>query len=187
MPKRPAKDGGHTAFTDHRITRHIEPEGTVSEGELTAWREPARQFRDRNLALALATEGMENSVPAQVIRGYRMLNRMDLKDDPAALTVLGTILLTAKEAREAEQRFSLALSLKPNYAPYEVNLAEALMQESDPAAATPHLEHALALDPLLPQAVRLLEQIYRAQGQMTKADQIRDRYNQAMGIHVKPN
>ncbi len=183
MPRRPAKDGGHTAFTDHRITRHSEQEGAAIEGgELTAWREPAPEVRERNLALALATEGIQNSVPAQVVRGYRMLNRMDLKDDATALTVLGTVLLTANEPREAEQRFSRALALRPNYAPYEVNLAEALVQESDLSHATEHLERALALDPLLPQTVRLLGQVYRAQGQAAKAGQILDRYRKLMGL-----
>jgi hypothetical protein len=185
MPRRQAKDGGHTAFTDHRITRRIEPEGTAIEGgELTAWREPAPQVRERNLALALATEGIQNSVPAQAIRGYRLLNRMDLKDDAAALTVLGTVLLTAQEPREAEQRFSRALALRPNYAPYEVNLAEALMQESDLPHAREHLERALASDPLLPQTVHLLGQVYRAQGLAAKADQVLDNYKKAMGVRT---
>ncbi len=183
MPRRPAKDGGHTAFTDHRITRHIEPEGAATQGgDLTAWREPAPEVRKRNLAMALATEGIQSSVPAQVIRGYRMLNRMDLKDDAAALTVLGSVLLTAKEPREAERRFARALALRPNYAPYEVNLAEALVQEADLSHASEHLERALALDPLLQNAVRMLEQVYRAQGQATKASQIIDRYKKSMGI-----
>ena len=42
MPKRGAKDGGHTAFTDHRIARRPAAEGTLSiAADLTAWREPA--------------------------------------------------------------------------------------------------------------------------------------------------
>ena len=159
MPKRAAKDGGHTAFTDHRITRWPEPEGRVSRAsELTAWREPAPEFRERNLALALITEGLQNSVPDQVIRGYRTLNRIErsLVNDPVALTELGTILLTAKQPKEAERRFAMALALRPDYAPYEVNLGGALLEEGELTRATQHLKRALELDPLLPQAIRLL-------------------------------
>ncbi len=186
MPQRPAKDGGHTAFTDHRITRRPQPEGAAESGaQLAAWREPAPEFRERNLSLALVTEGMENKVPEQVIRGYRMLNRMDLKDDPAALTALGSILLTAKQPKEAELRFARALAQRPGYAPYEVNLGSALMDEGDVAGGTEHLARAVELDPLLRQAVQLLSEAYRAQGQPEQKDDVLQRYRRAMGIAGK--
>ena len=42
MPKRDAKDGGHTAFTDHRIQRQSEPERPITEDiDISAWREPS--------------------------------------------------------------------------------------------------------------------------------------------------
>lgn len=185
MPKRAAKDGGHTAFTDHRITRRPEPEGKVSlPSELAAWREPAPEFRERNLALALITEGLQNSVPDQVIRGYRTLNRIEksLANDPVALTELGTVLLTAKQLKEAERRFARALALRPNYAPYEVNLGDVLLEEGELTRASEHLTRAVDLDPLLPQAIRLLGQAYRAQGQAAAAEQISTNYDRAMGI-----
>ncbi len=43
MSKRNAKDGGHTVFTDHRISRRPEPEQqaeTAEKGELVVWRDP---------------------------------------------------------------------------------------------------------------------------------------------------
>ncbi len=190
MPKRPAKDGGHTAFTDHRITRRPEPEGRLAlASELAAWREPAPQFRERNLALALITQGFQNSVPDQVVRGYRTLTRIErsLANDPAALTELGTVLLTAKQPKEAEQRFAKALALRPGYAPYEVNLGDALLEEGDLSGAIEHLKHAVDLDPLLPQAIGLLGHAYRAQGKPGLADQINAAYDRAMGITRKPN
>ena len=51
MPKRDAKDGGHTAFTDHRIQRQPVPEQTVTEDtDISAWREPVDDnLRKRNL------------------------------------------------------------------------------------------------------------------------------------------
>ncbi len=189
MPQRPAKDGGHTAFTDHRISRHPEKvEATGIAGALTAWREPSLELRDRNLALALVTAGISNHDSAQVIRGYRMLNRLmeikseETRDDPAVLTALGSILLTAREPGEASKRFSQALSRRPNYAPYEVNLATALLDSNQRQEAIRHLERALELDPLLQNAIWLLAQAYRSEGDETKAAAVVARYRATMGI-----
>lgn len=188
MPPRPAKDGGHTAFTDHRISRHPErTEAAGVPGELTAWREPAPELHDRNLALALVTVGMQNHDSAQVIRGYRMLNRLPAKmqADAAVLTALGSILLTAKEPAEAVKRFGEALSLRPDYAPYEVNVATALVASNRSLEAIRHLERALKLDPLLQNAVSLLASTYREQNEPEKALEIMARYQAALGITVR--
>lgn len=185
MPRRPAKDGGHTAFTDHRISRRPEAaQATANNADLVAWREPAIELRDRNMALALVTAGLENHDSTEVIRGYRMLNRLpeQTQKDPAVLTALGSILLTAKESAEASQRFQKALSLRPGYAPYEVNLAMALLDEHRLPEAIAHLEHALELDPLLQNAVSLLARAYADEGERVKAAQVVAHYDAAMGI-----
>jgi hypothetical protein len=187
MPQRPAKDGGHTAFTDHRISRRPEVEVDTSlSDELIAWHEPDARFRERNLALALVTAGMENHKSSQVVRGYRMLNKLekDFSGDAATLTALGTILLTAKEPAEATRRFKRALELRPDYAPYEVNLAAALLDQGDVKEATRHLERAVQLDPLLQQAVQLLRQAYVAQGRTAQAEDLIRRYRSAMGFQA---
>lgn len=186
MPQLPAKDGGHTAFTDHLISRHP-GEATLAAPEafdLAAWREPDSKLRDRNLALALVTAGMGAGDSAQVIRGFKMLNRMGagVSEDPAALTALGTILLTAKQPAEARARFERALALRPAFAPYEVNLANALIAEGKISEATTHLERALQLDPLLEQAVALLKQAYVAQNENAKAAALLKTYRAAMRI-----
>lgn len=192
MPQRPAKDGGHTAFTDHRISRRPEPELSISlAGDLRAWRDPSPSARDRNFALALVTVGLENHNPPQVIRGYRMLNRMQpsLSNDAAALTTLGTVLLKGKQPAEAERCFARALELQPNYAPYEVNVAVALLATGNTMEttreATRHLEHVLQLDPLLQQGVELLDHTYRIQNENSKADALMSTYRAAMGITIK--
>jgi hypothetical protein len=187
MPSRPAKDGGHTAFTDHRIARRPEEENIVPAGDdLVAWREPDPSVRQRNLALALVTAGMESRKPNQVIRGYKMLNRLGpaINGDAAALTVLGNVLLTGKQPVEAEHQFERALALRPNFAPYEVNLAGAMLAAGDTAGAVQHIETAVKIDPLPLQAVQLLSQAYRTEGQSAKADGLIARYRAAMGISV---
>ena len=186
MPKRGARDGGHTAFTDHRISRHPGAEVSPSPAlGLTAWRDPAPELRDRNLAIALATSGLEDSLPDRVIRGYKMLNRMQqpaLWNDAPALTVLGNILLVAKQPAEASRRFERALVLRPDYPPYQVNLAGALLAQGDIAKAQVYAEHAVELDPLLAQAVHLLNNIYRVQNEPAKADALLNRYRTSIGI-----
>ncbi len=122
--------------------------------------------------------------PNQVIRGYKMLNRLEstFSKDPLALTELGTILLTAKQPAEAEQRFRLALQLRPDFAPYEVNLGDALLEQGKLPGALDHLERAVRLDPLLPQGIHLLDRAYRMRGEVAKAEQLTARYLAAMGI-----
>jgi hypothetical protein len=188
IARRPAKDGGHTAFTDHRISRHPESAGGATlDDELIAWREPDASLRQRNLALTLVTVGMQNHNSNQVIRGYRSLNKLEsqFSNDAATVTALGTILLTAKQPAEAIRRFQRALELRPDYAPYEVNLGEALLDKGDAAGATRHLERAVQLDPLLQQAVQLLHQVYLTQGQQPKAEDLLSRYRSAMGFTGK--
>jgi hypothetical protein len=189
MPRLPARDGGHTVFTDHRIARHpeIPPPPTPGAPGLRAWREPEPTLRERNLALALVTHGLENSLSDEAIRGYRMLNRMEpqLSNDAAALTALGSVLLTAKQPREAEIRFERALTRRPDYAPYEVNLGNALLEAGETTGALRHLERAAALDPLLQQAVYSLARAYRRQGDAAHAASVVDRYRAAMNITMK--
>ena len=188
MPRRPAKDGGHTAFTDHRITRQPEAEaGTDWNDELTAWREPEAQLRQRNLALALVTAGLQRHSAKPVIRGFQMLVKLEstFHDDDAVLTALGTILMTAKQPAEAERRFARALALRPSYAPYEVNVANALMSEGKDTEATRHLARAVELDPLLEQAVQLLRRQYLSHGEASRAAELLSRYRAAMGFSGK--
>jgi hypothetical protein len=152
MPRLAARDGGHTAFTDHRIARRPEsPIPTSEPGGLKAWREPEAPVRDRNLAIALVTVGLQDAHSADVIRGYKMLDQVvtAYPDDPASLTTLGTVLLRAKQPAEALRHFESVIHLKPDYAPYRVNAALALIELGRNNEAEQRLEQAIALDPLL--------------------------------------
>jgi len=185
MPQQPAKDGGHTAFTDHRIARFPSPEKDMQAvSTVTAWREPAPPLRDRNLSIALITLGLQNSSAPQVVQGFRLLNQVanQFPNDPAALTSMATVLLRARQTAQALPRFEKALQLRPNYAPYEVNLAAALLEAKQTDAAIAHLKKALQLDPLLEQAVHLLVRVYRQQGQNDEAATVEREYQRAVGI-----
>ncbi len=185
MRELPAKDGGHTAFTDHRISRPSANGSPAVEADtFAAWRETAPALRDRNLALALVAVGLQNSSSAEVIRGYRLMSRMekDYQNDPAFLTSLGTVLLKAKQPTEAAKRFEKAVLLKPGYAPYHANLAQALLAMKQTADAERELEKAVALDALFEPAVKLLSGVYREQGEIEKANELVARYERAMGV-----
>lgn len=185
MLQLPAKDGGHTAFTDHRIALPSKADSPVTPPDtITAWREPDRSLRERNLALALVAIGLENESSAEVIRGYRMLNRLesDFPRDPALLTSLGVVLLKGKQPAEALKRFEKVIELQPGYAPYHVNIAKALLGTNHTQEAAQELEKALGLDALFQPAVELLGEVYRGQGQIEKANEVTTKYEQAMGI-----
>ncbi len=188
MPKTPARDGGHTAFTDHRIARRPGTDlYTADPDTLRAWRNPEPSLQDRNLALALVATGLENRSSDEVIRGYRLLNRLEaqFQEDPALLTTLGTVLMKAKQPAEALKRFEKVVSLKPAYPPYRMNVATALLATHRDAEAMDQLKKALAMDPLFRPAVDLLARLYREQSQLEKAGQLITGYNRAMGLSAK--
>lgn len=190
MPRRPASNGTHTAFTDHRILRQPNVTSNASAPEtLIAWRQPPPAFRKRNLALALVWNGLDKSNSKQVIRGFRMLTAMEssISNDAPALTTLGTVLLKAEEPAAAQSRFARALQLRPSYAPYEVNLAAALAENGHRGDAVQHLERAVQLDPLLQRAVVLLSHLYKLENEPGKAEAVVARYRAAMGITVRAN
>jgi len=187
MPRLPARDGGHTAFTDHRIRRLLETSNdSVGATDLRAWREPDPQFRERNLALALVTVGLQDKSGPQAVRGFRMLYRLEkhYPNDPDVLTTLGTVLLRGKEPEEALRRFEKVLTLRPGYAPDEVNAAAALRAAGQETAAQQHLEKALHLDPLLEPAVKMLSEIHREEGEEDKAEALIGEYEREMGLVV---
>ncbi len=191
MPKRDAKDGGHTVFTDHRISRRPEQkqeEQSASTDELVAWREPAPAVRGRNLALAYVDAGFENQAPAMVMRGYSLLAEVvkQLPDDSAVLTALGKSLLAMNRPLEAVKLFERVLELGPDSAVNEGYAGTAWMQAGDMRKAELHLERAVAMDPLLFPTVEALVQVYRQQGEMDKVSALAERVQQAMGSAAPP-
>ena len=119
MPRREAKDGGHTAFTDHRIQRRPEQEQALAgDAEIAAWRDPAPDLQRRNLGIAYINVGMERRSREFIARGYRMLTEVQqqFSSDSQIFTSMGSALLLAKQAGEAELAFERALQLSPSSA-----------------------------------------------------------------------
>jgi hypothetical protein len=187
MPKRNARDGGHTVFTDHRIARHPEVEEGEQNAEvndLVAWREPPAPLRQRSLALAYVEAGFENRSPAMVLRGYSLLNEVqkEFPDDPAVLRALAKSLLAMNRPLEAAQLFERVLQVDRDSAINEGYAGSAWMQAGEMDKATYHLERAIGLDPLLFPPMEALIQVYRQLGEMDKLSALVARVRQAMGI-----
>jgi tetratricopeptide (TPR) repeat protein len=178
MPRRDAKDGGHTAFTDHRIQRRPEPQQALSENlDIAAWREPAPDLQKRNLGIAYVNVGAERRYPPFVVRGYRMLTEVQeqFSADSAVFTAMGTALLLGKQSTEAELAFDHALQLGPDSAAGETNAASAYLQGGDVDKAVAHLERAVKIDPLhLPADMPLID-LYKRQGNAAKAAELAEK------------
>jgi tetratricopeptide (TPR) repeat protein len=175
MPRRNAKDGGHTVFTDHRIQRRPSAEQELPENvDIAAWREPAPQFQKRNLGIAYINVGAERRSREFVVRGYRLLTEVQqqFSQDDALFTAIGTALLLGKQPKEAEFAFDRALQLDPKSVSGETNDASAYLQAGDTDEAIAHLERAVALDPLDLTAVAPLIDLYRRQGNDSRANQL---------------
>jgi photosynthetic reaction center cytochrome c subunit len=183
MPRRDAKDGGHTAFTDHRIQRRPEGQQTLPENtDIAAWREPVPDLQKRNLGIAYVNVGAERRSPPLVVRGYRMLTEVQAQfsTDSAVFTAMGTALLLGKQSTEAELAFERALELEPGSVAGETNAASAYLQAGDIDRAVVHLERAVTIDPLhLPADMPLID-LYKRQGNVAKADELTGRVNAAM-------
>jgi photosynthetic reaction center cytochrome c subunit len=190
MPRRDAKDGGHTAFTDHRIQRRPAtlPNLPANSG-IAAWREPPADLQKRNLGIAYIDVGMQRRSSNYVVEGYRILTgvQQQFSNDPEFFKWIGEALLLAKQTPDAKLAFGRALQLDPESALTEAGAAAPYLQEGDTAAATAHLERAVALDPLyLPAATTLLE-LYRKQGKTQEAAELSARISNALNASSSGN
>ena len=185
MPRREAQDGGHTAFTDHRIERRPrKDDGPIPAIEkLRAWREPAPELRARNLALALNNAGLRySSASALVTQSYPLLLevRKSFPNDPDVLMAIGNALLQQKQALEAAKIFERALELRHDDASLEDNAGTAWLEAGNSQAAARHFERALQLDSLLLPDIEALLRIYRQAGDRTKETSLMERVRAAM-------
>jgi len=183
MPKREAKDGGHTAFTDHRIQRQPEPERPLSQDiGISAWREPDSNLQKRNLGIGYIQVGMERRSATFIIRGYRMLTEVQgtFSADGDLYSWMGTALMLGKQYPEAQRAYARAFALDPASATKETDLGQAYSSAGEWNAATQYLEDALAKDNLNLSAATLLMNIYKRQGNAAKAMDLSERVHTAM-------
>jgi photosynthetic reaction center cytochrome c subunit len=183
MPRRDAKDGGHTAFTDHRIQRRPQREQPLpADAEIAAWRDPAPDLEMRNLGIAYVNAGMDRRSREFIARGYRMLTEVQqqFSNGGEIFTSMGSALLLAKQTSEAELAFDRALQLSPSSATGETNAASAYLEAGDIDQAVTHLERAVAIDPLHLAADAPLFELYKQQGKVAKAAELSSQVSAAL-------
>jgi photosynthetic reaction center cytochrome c subunit len=175
MPRRTASDGGHTAFTDHRIQRRPETLPDSSENvEIAAWRDPAPDLQIRNLGIAHIEVGLQRRSPTFIGQGYRELTEVQQQfaNDSQFFKWIGEALLAAKQTSEAKIAFDRALQLDPKSAVIETKVAAAELQAGDKEGAIEHLQRAIALDPLdLPTSSTLMG-LYQSEGRLGEASEL---------------
>jgi tetratricopeptide (TPR) repeat protein len=183
MPRRDAKDGGHSAFTDHRIERRPEtlPNLPANTG-IVPWRQPPLELQKRNLGIAYIDVGMQRHSSQFVVEGYRILTEVQrqFSDDPDFFKWIGEALLLARETPDAKLAFNRVLQLEPASALGEAGAAAPYMVEGNVAEATAHLERAVALDPLYLPAASTLIDLYKQQGKLKQAAELSARISAAL-------
>jgi photosynthetic reaction center cytochrome c subunit len=183
MPRRDAKDGGHTAFTDHRIQRHPENQPDLPpDVGIAAWREPAPGLQRRNLGIAYIDVGMQRHSSSFIIQGYRTLTgvQQQFKNDSDFFKWIGEALLLGKQTSDAKIALERALQLDPNSALTEASAASPYIQEGDAGRAIAHLERAVNLDPLDLPAASTLIGLYQKEGKTAEATQLSSKIKAAM-------
>jgi len=183
IPRRPARDGGHTAFTDHHISRWP-PSDTASDDapeRLTAWRDPPAAFVKRNLGLADIEVGRQLKSAPHMLEALRLLTacKHDFPYDPAVSTGIGLVLLGMKHGSEAAASFAQAAQVEPGVASHYLDQGFAWKAANEPAKAIENFEKAVQLDPLLEPAYRELVDLYARNGSPEKARGIWHRYLRA--------
>ncbi len=190
MPRRAAKDGGHSAFTDHRIQRRPEerPE-PPSSGAIVAWREPAPELRERNFGIAEIDVGMQRHSPLLIGDGYRKLTEVQqqFSNDSDFFKWIGEALLVAKQNSEAEIAFERGLQLDPNSALAEARAAAPYIQEGNVDRAIAHLRRAMALDSLNLSAASTLVDLYRKQAQFAEASELAEKIKAQLNSTPAPD
>jgi tetratricopeptide (TPR) repeat protein len=183
MPRRDANDGGHSAFTDHRIQRRPQTQTDLpADAGIAAWREPSPDLRQRNLGIAYVEVGLQRRSPDFLLQGYRNLTgvQQQFASDSKVFRWIGQALLLGKQPSEAAIALERALKLDPGSAIAEASAAAPYLQQGNADRAIAHLERAVTLDPMdLPSAIALID-LYQKHGKSAEAAELSGKIKLAM-------
>ena len=163
MPRRQSHDSGHSAFTDHRITRYPLPEVNPDPpDELRPWRPAPRTLRVRNLGIANVLYGQQRGSEEMLRRGLGQLRSVarSFGNDPAALDALGTAMVLTGSPRSGLERLRQAVSAGPVGALQFNSLAAAWWALGDADRAEAALQEAIRREPTLESSYRMLARVY---------------------------
>ncbi len=171
MPRRQSHDSGHSAFTDHRISRHPLPAANPqSPDALRPWQPGPSDLRVRNLGIANVLYAQQSGSPEMLKSGIEQLRSVSgaFRTDPAVLDALGTALVLSGSPRSGLQTLQQALEAGPAGALQRNSLAAAWWAVGDAARAESILQEAIRQEPTLESSYRMLAQIYRDLGQHSR-------------------
>ncbi len=171
MPRRQSHDSGHSAFTDHRITRYPLPEVNPDPpDELRPWRPAPRPLRARNLGIANVLYGQQRGSQGMLQRGLGQLRSVagSIGNDPAALDALGTAMVLTGSPRSGLRKLREAVSAGPVGALQFNSLAAAWWALGDAGQAEAALQEAIRREPTLESSYRMLASVYHDLGQDSK-------------------
>ena len=167
MPRRQSHDSGHSAFTDHRISRYPLPEVDPDPpDELRPWNPVPRALRLRNLGIANVLYGQQRGSEEMLRRGLGQLRSVagSFGNDPAALDALGTAMVLAGSPRSGLERLRQAVSAGPVGALQFNSLAAAWWALGDADRAEAALQEAIRREPTLESSYRMLARVYHDLG-----------------------
>ncbi len=168
MPRRQSHDSGHSAFTDHRISRHLlPPADPAPPDELRPWMAAPLNLRQRNLGVANVVYGQRRGSSKMLISGLDQLQSVvgSLRSDSAGLDALGTALVLSGSPRRGLRRLQQAVDAGPAGALQYNALASAWWAVGDATQAEATFEASLQREPTLESSYRMLAQMYRDRDQ----------------------
>ena len=164
MPRRESHDSGHSAFTDHRISRFPLPQADPGPAdELLPWKRGPGHLQLRNLGIAHVLYGQERGSADMVRAGLEQLRAVSSlgRTDTAALDALGTAKVLAGSPRSGKRTLLEAVGTRRVTALQYNALAAAEWALGDLAGAESALEEAIRMEPTLASSYRMLARVYR--------------------------
>ena len=173
MSKRQSHDSGHSAFTDHRITRRPVPSNpALQPRSLRPWKPQDGPIARRNLGIAHIRLGQDGSPAGDIQQGVALLqSAIAAQDrDASALEALGTGLVLLGEPREGLRYLRQAVRADPDRSLYRNTLAAALWNLGAGRASIREIERSIRLEPYLESGYHMLARVNMALGNRAKAE-----------------
>ncbi len=184
MPKQRPFDGSHASRTAHWIRTKKSEAKFLDRGELLrAWREPAENLRNRNLALAYLNNSERTRSLRRLREGLLLLNTAvkEGHTDGAVSLAAGLQYVRQKTPELALPWLRRAVDDQPANSLRRLHLAAALANAGKSEDAKREAMQAIKLEPLLEQAYTLLAQIEPA-----RASYWKDQYRKAVPKRLLP-
>ena len=144
MPNTRARDGGHSAFTDHSIPRtpHRKRRPAEARRELVPfW---TGSGADRELGLAYARLALREQDRSYAIRAFQFLEKVQSRNDPQVAMQLAFLYDRRGDQAKAMELYRHAASLDPSLLTATVNLGGKLALQGRYQEASKLWEDALA-------------------------------------------